>query len=86
MVIHDGKKYRNFKLEHASFGSIQAIFVATIVSEALCSWINKRLMVPSTIYITNKGGGKMGQDVKNDKKGKPFKEVKQEKLANHKNS
>lgn len=51
VVICDGEKYRYFRIGHASFGSLQAIFVATVFSEALCHFINTVLGLCATVYI-----------------------------------
>lgn len=51
VVICDGEKYRTFRIGHASFGSLQAIFVATVFSEALCFFINKILHLCASVYI-----------------------------------
>lgn len=51
VLIADGEKYRTYRIGHASFGSLQAIFCATILSEALCSFLNKELKICASIYI-----------------------------------
>lgn len=51
VLIADGEKYRTYRIGHASFGSLQAIFCATILSEALCSFLNHELKICASIYI-----------------------------------